>query len=392
MTTTDKRFTHAVKGAGLWLLLCLLAASCRHRSLSEEEWPYEAGVVVEIHWDGIAEKDRPAQGMRVQLFPWDGQGSGLSLNLPVEGGPVTLPGGVAWFTLCYDYYGSETINFRNRSSLASFEAYSIPATGLYNTYGPGSKARGTADEEPTVAEPYPYNFFVAPGGEPFTAIATDTVQRLHFYPRNVTREFTFLITDVQGVRNIAGAHGAISGMASIYRMADGTTGGAPSTVLFGSERGRVQWWADGRQAGWTQAMLDGVFDGNARLDDWPAGWQDPAGGWRGDWVMGSFCTFGPVDPDNIRNRLTVEVISRGEGYYYAVWGGAWEDSVREQIAGALGEQGTREEQLAWRRRNGGFDIVLENQGRLVIPDGKPTPGDGGLNVDMDGFDNLDIPL
>ncbi|GHT29863.1 hypothetical protein FACS189432_09130 [Bacteroidia bacterium] len=86
-----------------------------------------------------------------------------------------------------------------------------------------------------------------------------------------------------------------------------------------------------------------------------------------------------------RNRLTVGVISVARGYYF----GTWEETVREQIAGALGEHGTWEEQLDWRSRNSGYDIVLQNDGRLVIPG---EPDDGTFIVDVEDYDNVIVPL
>ncbi|GHT29698.1 hypothetical protein AGMMS49574_07170 [Bacteroidia bacterium] len=345
---------------------------------------------VVIHWDGMDAMKKSVQGgMAVHLFRWENNGKDLQATLPVNGGRMSMPEEIPFFTLCYDYYGNDYINFRHEHERELFEAYSVPANGVYNTYGPGVES-----SEPTVAEPYPYHFFVTRNEEPFRveAPAVDTVQYLHFYPKDVLHEFTFLIADVEGAKNIAGAHGAVTGMSSTYRMEDGAKGSAPSTVLFGSEAGRVQWKVNARQMEWTQQMLDKVYNGEALLADWPDDWSNPETGWTGDWVMGTFCTFGPADAENIRNRLTVETVSTGKGYFHGTWGGSLDDTVRRQIAGALGKNGTREEQLAWRRQNGGFDIVLYNNGRLVVPDVVPPREDGGITVDLEGFDNMDIPL
>jgi hypothetical protein len=70
----------------------------------------------------------------------------------------------------------------------------------------------------------------------------------------------------------------------------------------------------------------------------------------------------------------------------SLWKGVWENTVREQIAGALGEHGTKEEQTAWRARNGGYDIILKNEGRLEVP-----PGDPGFHVKLPGFNNTEVP-
>jgi hypothetical protein len=264
---------------------------------------------------------------------------------------MSIPKEIPYIPLCYDYYGNEYIHFRNEDDLELFEAFSSPATGLYNSYGPNSPTSRAATgeaEENTVSEPYPYNFFTARNDTLFTYFPVPgQTQYLHFYPENVLREFTFLIRDVEGVQNIAGASGAISNMSAAYRMSDGVKGTDPATVLFGSKTGRVIW--------------------------------------AGDSITGTFCTFGPADIEHLRNRLTIGVISVNRGYY----SGTWEETVREQIAGALGENGTWEEQLDWRSRNEGYDIVLQNGGRLVIPD---EPEDGTFIVDVNDFDKVIVPL
>ena len=312
------------------------------------------GVEVIIHWDGIDPLDKPQQGMAVHLFAQNGRHGYERTNLPADGGRMDISKEIPYFTLCYDYYGNEYIQFRNETDLELFEAFSSPATGLYNSYGPNSPTSRAATgeaEENTVTEPYPYNFFVTRNDTLFTALPGQ-MQYLHFYPENVLKEFTFLIRDVEGVQNIANASGAISGMSAVYRMRDGVKGVEPATVLFGSKEGRVIWAGDSIS---------------------------------GDSITGVFCTFGPADIERFHNRLTVGVISNAGGYY----SGTWEETVREQIAGALGENGTWEEQLNWRSRNSGYDIVLQNDGRLVIPD---KPADGTFIVDVNDFDNVIVPL
>jgi hypothetical protein len=309
-----------------------------------------AAIEVVIHWDGVAPADKPQKGMVAHLFA-DGSPQYKRADLPVDGGQMYIPREIPYIPLCYDYYGNEYIHFRNDDYLDSFEAYSVPATGLYNSYGPNSAsiraATGEAEEK-TISEPYPYNFFTAHNDTLFTALlVSEQTQYLHFYPENVLREFTFLIRDVEGVENISSASGAISAMSSTYRMSDGVKGVDPATVLFGSRKGRVTW--------------------------------------AGDSITGIFCTFGPADIERLSNRLSVGIISSAGGYY----SGTWEETVREQIAGALGENGTWEEQLAWRLQNEGYDIVLQNGGRLVIPD---EPEDGTFIVDVNDFDNVIVPL
>jgi hypothetical protein len=330
----------------------LLFCSCENRELSADD-PCDdlAAIEVVIHWDGIDPADKPQQGMAAHLFAQNGQQRYERASLPADGGRMDIPRSIPYIPLCYDYYGNDYIHFRNEDDLDLLEAYSAPATGLYNSYGPNSASNRAAEgeaEENTVSEPYPYNFFATHNDTLFTALPiSGQTQYLHFYPQNVLREFTFLIRDVEGVHNIANASGAISGMSATYRMSSGVKGADPATVLFGNRKGRVTW--------------------------------------AGDSITGIFCTFGPADIEHLRNRLTVGVISGKRGYY----SGTWEDTVREQIAGALGEHGTWEEQLAWRLQNEGYDIVLQNGGRLVIPD---EPDDGTFIVDVDDYDNVIVPL
>ena len=310
-----------------------------------------AAIEVVIHWDGIDPLDKPQQGMVAHLFADNSRQSSIRTDLPVDGGRINIPKEIPYIPLCYDYYGNEYIHFRNEDDLDSFEAFNAPATGLYNSYGPNSPTSRAATgeaEEKTVAEPYPYNFFTAHNEELFTYLPVPgQTQYLHFYPENVLKEFTFLIRDVEGVHNISNASGAISAMSSVYRMSDGVKSTDPATVLFGSRTGRITW--------------------------------------AGDSITGIFCTFGPADIERLSNRLTIGVISLMQGYY----SGTWEDTVREQIAGALGQNGTWEEQLAWRLQNEGYDIVLQNEGRLVIPD---EPDDGTFIIDVNDYDKVIVPL
>ena len=337
------------------LLLLLLFCSCENRELSADD-PCDSRSAIEvvIHWEGIDSLDKPDEGMVAHLFAENARYGYERAHLSVDGGQMSIPGSIPYIPLCYDYYGNN-LQFRNENNADLLEAYSDAATGLHNTYGPNSTMRRSATgdpEETTVSEPYPYTFFVDSKDTLFTSLPVPgQTQYLHFYPKNVLREFTFLIKGVEGTNNVVTAFGAFSGLSAAYRMRDGALDSEPATVLFGSEPGRVTW--------------------------------------SNDSISGTFCTFGPADIEHVSNRLTVEVVSFKHGYYYAVWGGTFETTVREQLAGALGEHGTLEEQADWRVRNGGYDIVLQNDGRLVIPD---DPLDGTFIVDVGAFDNVIVPL
>jgi hypothetical protein len=168
-------------------------------------------------------------------------------------------------------------------------------------------------------------------------------------------------------------------------------------VLFGQrlygEKARVKCFSNGQEQEWTQEKLNELFDGNVLLSDWGEGWQ--SGAWTGGWCLGSFCCFSPADVQNIKNCLTVDARTTGGSAVSGSWGGAndaeFGDEVRRQIAGAMGYydgltgKGTREEQLAWRRRNGGFDIVLHNADRFgakVSGDPKITGYGDGIEIDL----------
>ena len=135
---------------------------------------------------------------------------------------------------------------------------------------------------------------------------------------------------------------------------------------------------------WTQNILDNIFNGEAPMLEWI---REKSMNWDGDWVTGTFCVFGPTRDAN--HVLTVEAYNREGGYFFSQWGTERQDDVKMQILSALGNNGTREEQVEWRRRNGGFDIVLEGS-RFVIDQSQ-----GLFDVDVDGWNDggtIDITL
>jgi hypothetical protein len=353
----------------------LLLAACENKELFPP-CANEGDALIEviIHWEGKPEGNLP-ENMRVLWYLQDGPAGMYDKLLDRHGGYDRLP--AAHYTpLCFDYYGNQLLDFRGFTSAESFEAYNLPATSLYNQYAdpvPG---------EPTVAEAAaPYLFYV--DGRPQTVNteslpAGDTL-RVHFYPENALREFTFLIYGVKGAKNMAKNGGAISGMSASYFPAENRLATLPSTLLFS----RVEAIRNGQSSTrWTQEWKDLFADKNP---DWQS--ADTTRGWTDDWITGRFSTFGPVDVNSLRFRLTIEALSNNNYYYYGAWGywyGRWEDTVGKQVKGAMEGAGTGdpdERQTWWRAHNGGFDIVIDNEGRLVVPDeGGGQPGSGG------GFD------
>ena len=365
-----------MKSMKLLIISCiLLLVSCENKELFPPCSTGDNLIEVIIHWEGKPLSTLP-ENMRVLWYPQDNPAGMLDKMFGTYGGFDRLP--ASHFTpLCYDYYGNSRIDFRGYGSPASFEAYSIPASSLYNQYAepvPG---------EPTVSEAAsPYLFYT--DGRPQT-IDTESVPqgdtlRVHFYPENVLREFTFLIYGVKGAKNMARNGGAISGMSASCFPATGHLAESPSTILFS----RVEAVTNGQSSNrWTeeQKKLFAYKNPNWQSSDSTKGWTD-------DWVTGKFSTFGPVNLNSLQFRLTVEALSNNNYYYYGAWGywyGKWEDTVGRQIKGAVdgNNTGTPDERQAWwRERNGGFDILLYNDGRLVVPDGggNGQPGSGG------GFD------
>jgi hypothetical protein len=367
-------------------LAALLFGSClRELSPDDGRVPEAGNLCVEIRWERqLPTDDKPSQGMRLHLFPVNGGGSEQYDRGP-SGGTLLLPAGQAYYLCCYDYWGHDYLNFRREDDREGFEVYHVPAVRAYNT------RVETGTDEPAVMEPYPYAFYVGSNGETFEVppAGTDTIG---CYPKNVLREFTFLIWGLVGIENVAVSRGAVSGMAGAYFPATGRRSATAATILFR----RTLLLPEGRLYGWdTGSFPQQVPVGSAGAipvyPAWfPSGWEE-ADVWTGDWIVGAFSTFGPVDAAQVACCLTVEVYTRGKRYYSASWGyrpDEPEDPVGEQLAASLGAHGTIEEQQAWRRKNGGFDIVLDNGGRLLIPpDEEP-----GLDVDVSDWGDIVVPL
>lgn len=362
------------------VVICLSLTGCLRELSPDDPCLPVAGdkaIRIVIHWDDVPLVQRPASMSTYWYVPDQYPYIG---DYGTNGGYDRLPGALLT-PLCLDYYGNSTLDFRNTGQRETYEVYNVPRTSLYNAYAepvPG---------EPTVAEASPYAYYIdtekqsvdirdIPDGDTLT---------VHFYPKNVLREFTFLIYGVEGAGNMARNSGAVSGMSASFFPDSETLSDKPSTVLFT----RVTPVRAGQAYPWSEEQK-ALFA--AKNPDWQS--PDPDKGWTGDWVTGKFSTFGPVDAANLKIRLTVEALTSGNRYYYGAWGywyGMWEDMVGSQVLGAMGGlsgRGTPQEQLAWRNANGGFDIILFNDGRLVVPDdggGGGDGGNGGFIVDSDDW-------
>ena len=342
-------------------------------------------VDVVIHWDSVPPSQLVLPNrMTVHWYPE--ASSLISSEMGVYGGREWLYG-ANYNVMCLDFHGNTNIAFRSNGTRPDFEAYNIRMTGSYNLFVPQLPGGET-----TVAEAYPPYFYIDSRSQEIHAedfSDNDTIT-VHFYPKNVLREFTFLIYDVTGTKNIASNSGAISGMSGSYYPATGALGTTPSTILFQ----RVEAIANAQNSSrWTDAEKV-LFA--AKNPNWAS--SDTLIGWTRDWVTGRFATFGPLDRDENRFRLTIEAFSKGSNAYYGAWGywhGQWENTIAAQIDSAMGKNGTLAEQLAWRQRNGGYDIVLYNNNRLSVPeddDGGQT-SDGGFNVSVgDWGEMIDVPV
>ena len=302
-------------------------------------------------------------------------------------------GGQEWLqadsfdVMCMDFNGPTTLAFRSDGTRKDFEVYNIRMTGTYNTYVPQLPGGET-----TVAEAYPYQFYIDSRSQAIETknLPPDETLTVHFYPKNALREFTFLVYDVLGAKNITGNSGAISGMSGSYFPAGGNLASTPSTILFS----RVEAIRDAQtHSRWTE-QEKALFA--AKNPYWAN--PDTLTGWTRDWVTGRFVTFGPLLTEDHRFRLTVEAFNQSNTQHHGAWGywhGQWENSVAAQIDSAMGQNGTREEQLAWRQRNGGYDILLYNDHRLVVAEGEGDSRvtDGGFTVSVDDWgEMIHVPM
>jgi hypothetical protein len=378
------------------IMSSLLFVSCIAEQL-DDCYLTGGNIYVMIHWDHLVPGDSlPAYGMHLQLYPTDG-GTPIGCPLRVRGGLLRLTPGASYNSVCFDYERMEYLRFSNMNKQQLFEAANEQA------YDDFHSRVETGRDEPLVYETYPYTFYTTVGAQAFTVPekGTDT---LHYYPRNVLHEFTYLVYGVEGLQHVSYSRGAISGMAGAYGMMTGQLSYDPSTILVRRSKairnGRVPEGFRWNTKDSLQRIPVAEYGSIPVFPKWfPPGWVNPSTGWNGDWVIGAFSTFGPADcPCIYFNQLTVECFTHADYYYHASWGywnGDWEDTVTKQIRGALGywdgcpddvEKGSIEAQTLWRRRNGGFDIVIANKKRLVIP------VDMGLQAPVSDWNGREIPL
>ena len=367
-----------------FVALSLGFAACEQQELFLHSTKGDIPVNVIIQWDSVPRNMLTLpRDMTVHWYPVSNRI--IASDLGVYGGRDWLYADI-YNTMCLNFNGITTMAFRSDGTRDDFEVYNISTTGTYNTYVPQLPGG-----EATVAEAYPYQFYIDSRSQIVNTKnrpANDTIT-VRFYPKSVLKEFTFLIYDVVGAQNMTRNSGAISGMSGSYFPVSGAMASTPSTILFS----RVEAIREAQtNARWT-AQEKELFAAKNR--DWAN--PDTLVGWTRDWVTGKFVTFGPLKTAENRFRLTVEASNRGNNQYHGAWGywhGQWENTVAAQIDSAMGKNGTHEEQLAWRQRNGGYDIVLYNNHRLVVPEGRGSGDvtDGGFTVNVNDWgDIIEVP-
>ena len=353
--------------------------SCQQKELFFCSPAGDIPVNVVIHWDSVPNEQLVLpRDMTVHWYPTVGRL--LASDMSVNGGTEYLSADI-FDVMCMDFNGNTNLAFRSNGTRPDFEAYNIRTTGTYNTLVPQLPGG-----EETVAEAVPYRFYIDSRSQ---NIDTENVPygdtlTVRFYPKDVLKEFTFMIYDVTGAEYTVQNSGAISGMSGSYYPATGKLATSPSTILFKRVEAITNAQTSNR---WTEEEK-AVFA--AKNPEWAN--TDTLKGWTRDWVVGKFVTFGPLDRTENRFRLTIEAFSRSNNQYHGSWGywhGQWENTVSSQIDSAMGKNGTIEEQLAWRQRNGGYDIVLYNDTRLVVPHtGNEGSNEGGFTVSVDDWGEM----
>jgi hypothetical protein len=339
-------------------------------------------VKVNIHWDGKAVDDPLPSQMSVWWYPEDQREMwSVDFSNPYGGLDYLYPD--TFMPICLDFYGNANLAFRSNGKHTDVEVYNrAPSSST-----PYDLWEKLPDEKVALDVSSPYRFYidaVNPGLDVESSPSTDTAI-VDFYPENVLHEYTFMIYDVSGSKNIKYLTGAMSGLSATLRPVTGAVATTPTTLLF--DQGRFKVYQDARNQidKYPELAAHKLFF-TAYNPTWQTGDKadaDPRkGGWTGDWITGAFSCFGVTDPDANVFRLTV--IATGKNNYYpSAWGyyhGQWEETIADQMKGALTDPN-------WRDKNGGFDIIVWNDGRLDVPDfdAGGAGSDNGFNVNIDDW-------
>jgi hypothetical protein len=290
--------------------------SCENKDLTYGH-PSNKPINVSIHWGD--ETAIPSKGMRINLF---------SLNQYPDYGMHDLNGnkeediylsiGSSYLSLCYDYFGSNSIFFYNENSKA-IEAYCRPL--INDNY-----TKNFPDEK-TVAEPGTFYLDIV---DKFDVVESEDVQQLDFYPKNVSKTYTFKLSGVKGAEYINAVRGALSGISASYFLVTKTLADTPSTVLF-----------------------------NASADK------------KNECITGSFTTFGRVS--SATNYFTIEIAypSVDNKIILKRW------DVRNKLIAA--------------EKDGIFHIEIDAD-IIVEPEEGAGSGDGGFDVSVGEWENETVPV
>lgn len=317
------------------LLLILTMASCKNKELCDGGACVGGNVAVKVvvNWENPAD----ARSMRMNIFSQtDGVIDYGKDNISISGEKmIKLVNRASYLPYCYDYYSN--MNFRNETTLETFQAYCAEVSRrTYNTL-----AVPVAGEK-TVEDPGG-DFFAHSWLKTFDVVLCnecDEFPTINFYPENKLRRFTYRINNITGAQYIGNARGAISGMAATYFFYTDELTTERSTVLF--ENATIK----------TEENNTG-------------------------YIEGAFYTFGPVYPYN--NRFTIEILSKDNTYYTAWW------DVSDQIGESMANH---EAKLA----RDGYDILIENNGEIPeIIDPGEEPG-SGFEIGVGEWDDVDVYL
>jgi hypothetical protein len=370
----SNHYTRCKTGAASLIIHALAGlmtlTSCENKELYLCPQEREALVKVLIQWE---EKDRNDLPGKMTVFWYQAAGTPLISDFNVLGGYEHLSRSL-YTPICLDDENSGLI-FSNFNRLETFEVKNMSVTS--SNYG---KYVTSVPAEPIVAEANPYRLYVD-AAQPVVDIqnlAPGDTAEVYFYPKNILREYTLMVYNVQQTSPEISCSGAISGMSAAWAVATSIRSDRPSTILFKRVERVRKAQTSSRWSNQQKALFA------AKNPEW----DNPQTGWTGDWIIGTFCTFGPAadrpDPDFC---LTIDVVTAGNRYAWGTWGYR-NDLVGKQIRGALEGDGTGsqdERQAYWRSRNGGFDIILDNNGRLVIPEDNNGENNGGFDVGCDDW-------
>ena len=213
------------------ILLPALLVACKNKDLCYDH-PHGLGIEVRVNWEPGMTK--PKQGMRLNLFSVSETPYHDYDDMSTDRKMIYLYPETSYLSLCYDYYGSQNIYFRNETDIDKIEAYCASLVRA-------SYTRAFPDEN-TVAEP---GIFYVDRIDKFDVLRADTVQVMNFYPKNVLKTYTFRVKHIKGAEFITATRAALSGMSASYFLSTGELATQPSTILFNATVDKKNGWIVG---------------------------------------------------------------------------------------------------------------------------------------------------